>query len=199
MLVTDTVTDPRTVSGLVREHEIIIERQLISETNDPDRGEPSRAEPSLSLCCVNTFDTCPGCPGPVAVARATCARSPASASAAAAAVTIDPLQADTARHSKNSQPPFARMPAPASPQVEPTLPSTDREILWGGTSSCITCQQRTQLSCFAYTYTIMPEGPPSNIMCDDGQPNGVRPGRKSAKWDGNWAVNEGSVGKGSGA
>lgn len=72
---------------------------------------------------------------------------------------IDSLQADTVRHSKDSQPPFARIPAPASPQVEPTLPSTDWEILWGGgTARCITCRQRaTQLlSCFAYT--IMPEG-----------------------------------------
>lgn len=164
VLVTDTVTDPRTVSGLVNEHEIIIEMQLISETNDIDatRTEPNRPRPrpSLSLCCVNTFDTCPVCPARLQLQcckgnSCTCPRCPLP-SPLAAAVTIDSLQADTARHSKNSQPPFARIPAPASPQVEPTLPSTDREILWGGgTARCITCRQRTAqlLSCSAALHT----------------------------------------------
>lgn len=111
------------------------------------------------MCCVNTFDTCPGRPARLQLQGScnsgnscTCPRCPLLS-------FIDPLQADTVRHSKDSQPPFARIPAPASPQVEPTLPSTDWEILWGGgTARCITCRPRTTqlLSCFAYT--IMPEG-----------------------------------------
>lgn len=49
VLVTDTVTDPRTVSGLVNEHEIIIEMQLISETNDI---VATRTDPDLDRACL---------------------------------------------------------------------------------------------------------------------------------------------------
>lgn len=59
MLVTDTVTDPRTVSGLVNEHEIIIEMQLISETNDieatrtdTDTDPDSDPDPNRACLCV---------------------------------------------------------------------------------------------------------------------------------------------------
>lgn len=57
MLVTDTVTDPRTVSGLVNEHEIIIEMQLISETNDieatrTDTDPDPDSDPDRVCLCV---------------------------------------------------------------------------------------------------------------------------------------------------
>lgn len=69
VLVTDTVTDPPDRDrGLVNEHEIIIEMQLISETND---NEATRPAPTLNRPWIEVYiatETRPGRACPCVVA-----------------------------------------------------------------------------------------------------------------------------------